>query len=104
MIRNAISKGKKVKYDICSQSFEKRRKKVASIRLRKLGDNYRKISTETEKADLLQSEIFVKKGASRIRPSLASIEFPKLRQLTRNNSLDSPTHKGLKSVLSRKNS
>lgn len=102
MIQNAISKGKKVKFDISSQSFEKRKKKVSSIRLRKLSDNYKKISTEIDKIDVIQSEIFGKKVTSRIRPSLASIEIPKMRRLLRNNSLESPSHKGRESVLSRK--
>lgn len=104
MVQNGISKGKKVKFDISSVNFEKRKKKVGNIRLRKLSENYRKILTEFDKIDVLQSEVFVKKGTSRVRPSLISIEIKKVRQLKRNNSVESPTQKGRDFMLNRKNS
>lgn len=104
MVQNAVSKGKKVRFDISSQSFEKRKKKVTSIRLRKLSDNYRKISTENDKVELIQSEVFSRKVTSRVRPCLASIDMKIKRELTRNDSLESQSRKGRESVLSRKNS
>lgn len=93
MVQNAISRGKRVKFDISSKSFEKRKKKVASIRLRKLSENYRKIPTENEKIDNFQVEIFGRKSTVRVRPSLVSIEVTK-RQLTRNDSGNFSTHQG----------
>lgn len=104
MVQNAISKGKKVRFDISSQSFEKRKKKVTNIRLRKLSNDYRKISTENDKFELIQSEVFSRKITSRVRPSLASIDIKIKRELTRDDSLSSQSRKGRESVLSRKNS
>lgn len=75
---------------------------MASIKLRKLSGNYRKIPTEGKKIDLLQSEIFSKKTQVRIRPSLASIDVVKRKSMIRNNSVDSPQRKCINSLLARR--
>ena len=46
MVQNALAKGKKVKFDIGSPFFEKRKKKIGQIRLRKLSDNYKRLANE----------------------------------------------------------
>lgn len=75
---------------------------MGSIRLKKLSDNYRKVSTEMDKIDVFQSDVFVKKMSSRVRPSLVSIDIRKMRGMKRNSSLESPIMKGGESVLRRK--
>lgn len=47
-----MNKGKKVKFDIGSTSFEKRKKKRNSIRLRKLSESHKKTPTDRNATDM----------------------------------------------------
>jgi hypothetical protein len=46
MVQSSLAKGKKVKFDIGSPNFEKRKKKIGQIRLRKLSGNYKRLTIE----------------------------------------------------------
>jgi hypothetical protein len=86
MVQNSISKGKRVKYDIASSNFEKRKKKVSNIRLRKLSDNFKRVSVDKKAIDVVETPNQLKKTPVRVRPSLASIDLVNLKMQKRNNS------------------
>jgi len=98
MVQNVLSKGRKVRFDIGSSNFEKRKKKVTNIRLRKLSGNFKKLALEKISTEGIETTPPQSKKTIqvRIRPSLASIDLTGLKsQIRRNNSLDSPTKKNL---------
>jgi hypothetical protein len=90
MVQSSLAKGKKVKFDIGSPNFEKKKKKIGQIRLRKLSGNYKRLTIEKNTIEVTESQVLAKKPQIRIRPSLASIDLTGLKKLRRNNSADSP--------------
>ena len=102
MVQSSLAKGKKIKFDIGSPNFEKRKKKIGQIRLRKLSENYRRVETEKNTIELTESQVQTKKIQIRIRPSLAAIDLTSLKTLKRNNSLESPTKKVSDSIFKEK--
>ena len=52
MVQSSLARGKKVKFDIGSPIFEKRKKKIGQIRLRKLSDNYKRLTIEKNTIEL----------------------------------------------------
>lgn len=99
MVQNSLAKGRNIKFDIGSPNFEKRKKKISNIRLRKLSDSYKRLTIEKKTVDLAESVFQVKKTQAKVhRPSLASIDLLSLKSARRNNSFDSPTRKGIDSL------